>query len=114
MGSHQRLKQLREKLGLTQKELADVLGIQQSSYAHIERGKILLTYRHLEKLHTLYQVNIHWLLTGEENMFINHIKSNTEVLKTQVNFLEEKVKDKDTIIQLLSEKLKNMEDKMSE
>ena len=114
MESHQRLKQLREKLGLTQTEIAHILGIQQSSYAHIERGKILLTYTHLEKLYTTYHLDIHWLLTGEGNMFINHTNTDINVLKTEINFLEEKVKDKEQIIQLLHEKLKNLEDKEGE
>jgi transcriptional regulator with XRE-family HTH domain len=43
MSTHERIKELRDKAGLSQQEVADRLGIRQSSYANIENGPTELT-----------------------------------------------------------------------
>ena len=71
MKEHERLKILRkEELNLTQKELADILGIAPATYGMIETGRRTLRENYLKILETLYHVNPNWIVAGEGEMFI--------------------------------------------
>lgn len=59
-----RLRELRKSLGMTQTQLAELLGIKQSSYASIESGRVELTERNAILLSDKLNVNKEWLLTG--------------------------------------------------
>lgn len=61
-----RLKMLRLELGYTQKELAELLNISQSSYAKYEKGITKPKFARLEELATIFDVSISYLL-GETN-----------------------------------------------
>jgi HTH-type transcriptional regulator / antitoxin PezA len=68
----ERLKKLRNSLGLNQKDFARSLGLGQSTWAMIEVGKRELNDRHVKLICNIYNVNESWLRTGEggdENMF---------------------------------------------
>lgn len=65
-GIRTRLKEFRQSLGLYQKDFAEVLGIETSSYTHIEKGKTNLTLEHLMKLAFSHKVDVMWLLFGQE------------------------------------------------
>ena len=64
------LKAARLKLGLSQKEIAEKINIQQAQYSRYEIGTSPSTDI-LEKLVRLFNLNINFLLTGEGAMFIN-------------------------------------------
>lgn len=66
----QRLKKLRKALKLSQKELAEVLGLKQSSYSMIETEKNPLADRYIKVLCATFNVNENWLRTGEGEMFL--------------------------------------------
>lgn len=55
---------------MTQKEIADVLGIGQSAYSMIEIGKIGLTHRNREILYSKLQINSSYLLDGTLPMIL--------------------------------------------
>lgn len=57
-----RLRDLREDRDLTQKELADVLGVHQTTYSSYEIGKLCLTSDVLVKLAKYYKVSIDYLV----------------------------------------------------
>ncbi len=57
-----RLKDLREDNDLNQKELADVLGVHQTTYSSYEIGKLSLTADVLIKLAKYYMVSVDYLL----------------------------------------------------
>lgn len=63
------LKKVRQKLGLSQKELATKIGIQQAQYSRYEAGTSPST-EVLEKLVKEFNINVNYLLTGEGSMFI--------------------------------------------
>lgn len=63
------LKKVRQKLGLSQKELAEKIGIQQAQYSRYEVSTSPSTDI-LEKLVKEFNININYLLTGEGSMFI--------------------------------------------
>ena len=63
----ERLKRLRKEKKLTQKELAEQIGISQKSYSHWETGKNEPSLENLIKLVDLLEVSIDWLF-GREQM----------------------------------------------
>lgn len=67
----ERLKKLRNLLGLSQKEFAEGIGIKQSSYSLIEKGQRPLADRYIKSICMAYDVNEKWLLTGQEPIFAN-------------------------------------------
>lgn len=64
-----RLKQLRQSLKLSQKSIAQELGITQTAYSMIETGINPFSDRYIKVICSLYNVNETWLRTGEGEMF---------------------------------------------
>lgn len=67
----ERLKRLRKLLGLNQEEFAEKIGIRQSSYSSIEKGRRSLADRYIKSICMAYDVNEQWLRTGEGPIFSN-------------------------------------------
>lgn len=61
----ERLKELRLEKGLTQIELANMLGISQKSYSHWETQKTEPSFENLVKLADLLDVSLDWLFGRE-------------------------------------------------
>ena len=68
-----RLRLVRERLGITQAEVGEKLGIQSQHVSKYERGETVPTWENLIKLTEVYDVNINWLLTGKGGMFLSMI-----------------------------------------
>ena len=66
-----RIRDLREDHDLMQKEVAAVLGIQQTVYSRYERGFQTIPLEHLIKLADYYRVSTDYLLGRTENPNIN-------------------------------------------
>ena len=64
-----RFKQIREKLNLSQEEIGEAIGITRSGISNIESGKRSVSERHIKLLRSAYNINEHWLRTGEGEMF---------------------------------------------
>ena len=64
-----RFKQIREELNLSQEEMGEAIGITRSGISNIESGKRSVSERHIKLLCSAYNVNKHWLRTGEGEMF---------------------------------------------
>ena len=64
-----RLKEVRLKLGLTQEEFTEKLGIPLSKPSKIETGRQDVDSGLLNGLSGQFGVDIHWLVTGEGAMF---------------------------------------------
>ncbi|MFB9862391.1 helix-turn-helix domain-containing protein [Rufibacter immobilis] len=60
----ERFKHLREQLGLTQKEFADKLMLNQTYISAIESGKRGISSKLLKKLFVLFDVSSEWILNG--------------------------------------------------
>jgi len=65
-----RLKLLRKMLGLTQKEMADELGVSRFAVIKWEKGERDIPSEVYETLASKFGVNINWLLTGEGEPFV--------------------------------------------
>ncbi len=68
-----RLRLIRERMGITQAEVGNKLGIQSQHVSKYERGETVPTWENLIKLTELYDVNINWLLTGKGSMFLSPV-----------------------------------------
>ena len=66
----QRLKELRKACGITQKAMADKLGLKQNTIATYEIGKLSPSDRTIADICREFNVNENWLRTGEGKMFV--------------------------------------------
>lgn len=73
-----RFKKFRQALKKTQVELADELEFNRASISEIERGKMFPGLLFLNKLHHQYNLNINFLFSEDEEMFLSPGK-NTEL-----------------------------------
>jgi len=71
-----RIRDMREDNNKSQKEIANLLGIQQNSYSQIENGKNNLQVDHLIRLANYYSTSTDYLLglTDEQRPYPKRIK----------------------------------------
>ena len=67
----QRIRDLREDRDLTQREVAEFLGIQQTVYSRYERGFQTIPVEHLIKLADFYHVSTDYMLGRTNNKTVN-------------------------------------------
>ncbi len=60
-----RLAKLRRSSGMTQENLAEILGVTTKHVSHVERGKAALSLRHLVKLSNMYNCSLDYLIMGK-------------------------------------------------
>lgn len=87
-----RLKRLREKLRLTQKEFAEKLGYSQAYIAELEKGKKEPSRKFLQQLKSQYAINIEWILFGEGPMFREeerNLQERIQELEAELKKMEE-------------------------
>ena len=66
---NRRIKSIRESLNLSQEEMGKAIGLTRSGISNIESGQRAVSERHVKLLHSAFNVNEHWLRTGEGEMF---------------------------------------------
>jgi len=59
---HERIRALREDHDLTQKQLAELLSVAQTTYSDYEHGKVNIPIRALKTLAVFYKTSIDYLL----------------------------------------------------
>ncbi len=64
-----RIKQIRERLNLSQAELGARIGLNRSSISNLEKGERRITEKHIKLLCSELNINESWLRTGEGDMF---------------------------------------------
>lgn len=70
MTINNRIKKVRQELGLSQVEFANKLGVRQSSLSYIENGiTVNIDERNIKIICSEFGVNENWLRTGEGTMF---------------------------------------------
>lgn len=97
-----RLRLIRERMGITQAEVGEKLGIQSQHVSKYERGETVPTWENLIKLIDLYDVNINWLLTGKGSMFLSPVNYSLQGEKelTAVRDIEPDSQIEEIIIEL--------------
>ena len=76
----QRIKVLREHLGLSQEEFATKIGLSRKMLSRYEQGKNVPTEKTLRLIEQTFSVNPEWLRHGKGEMFKPKPKSNLEFL----------------------------------
>lgn len=76
---HERIKQLRKALGLTQAEFGAKVGLKQNSVAIIESGRTTANAT-IKSICNAFNVSEDWLRNGEGEMFAPTFSANDELL----------------------------------
>ena len=97
--ANERLARVRSVLGLTQKKMADALGLKTHSYSNIEQGILAVHERHAKMLRLTFNVNEEWLLTGNGEMFLDRLSILRKSLHTEWDLTDS---DTDFIVQFIS------------
>lgn len=66
----ERIKLARKKLGITQQELADSIGLKRNTIANYEIGQIQPSDRTVADICRVHNISEEWLRTGQGEMFI--------------------------------------------
>jgi len=82
----ERLKIIRQKLKLSQKEMASLLNVSLNAYQRYEMGSRGLNLDKMKILAQRLNINLHWLLTGEGEPFLTP-KAEPVKKKTKQNCL---------------------------
>jgi len=65
-----RFSRFRKQINKTQQQLADELGIYQSTITSFEKGKTFPNLKYLFHVHEKYGLDITWLITGKGDMLV--------------------------------------------
>jgi transcriptional regulator with XRE-family HTH domain len=68
-GIKERIKEIREKLNISQRDFSKRIFISQTLLGDIELGNRTVTERTIQLISTEFNVNKDWILAGEGNMF---------------------------------------------
>lgn len=70
---YNRIKAIREELKLSQREFGEKLGVSRDVISNIEYNRVPLKELFIRHICELYNVNLHWLETGEGEMFNDNL-----------------------------------------
>jgi transcriptional regulator with XRE-family HTH domain len=65
-----RLKKIRNEMGLTQEEFAKPLGLNRDNIASLESGKVKIFKLHGLALESVYKIDLKWFMEGEGDFFL--------------------------------------------
>jgi len=85
---NQRLKIIRKALHLKQEEFGASLGLTQGGYSDIERGKNNVSGKIKLFLRQVHNINLHWLETGQGEMFSVNINDSEDNEGSEVSNAE--------------------------
>lgn len=71
-----RLRELRNSWGKTQKEISDAIGIKVSFWSDLENNRRPITNKFVAKLNEHFDFDSEWLLNGSGNMYPKNVPSN--------------------------------------
>lgn len=86
--NNNKISQLRIDHNLTQSEMSDRLGINQSTLSQIESGKLKPSLKVLNKISNEFNVTVDWLISLEKNPSVN--PSNISNKNNNIDFYETK------------------------
>jgi transcriptional regulator with XRE-family HTH domain len=104
-----RIRAIRKKLGVNQGEFAQRIGLTQAALSSIEVGKSKLTEQNIKLICMTFNVNEHWLRTGEGEMFGSVSQDEKELLELFRQLTEE---TQDFILDMARTLLKKHKEKL--
>jgi transcriptional regulator with XRE-family HTH domain len=104
-----RIRAIRRELGINQGEFARRIGLTQTAMSMIEVGKSKLTEQNIKLICVTFNVNEHWLRTGEGEMFGSLSPYEKELLETYRQLTEE---TQDFILDMTRTLLKKHKEKL--
>ena len=73
----EQLKKLINLMGISQKDFAESIGISPSAISEVIKGRVQsFNNETMLKIKETYNVNLHWLLTGKGEMFVDDLSPN--------------------------------------
>ncbi|RKL63823.1 XRE family transcriptional regulator [Thermoanaerobacteraceae bacterium SP2] len=78
---HERIKEVRNLLKLSQKEFGEKLGVSRDVIANIEYNRVEPQKIFIQHLCNIFSVNQDWLETGVGNVFLNNNKNLSEAIR---------------------------------
>lgn len=99
-----RIKEIREKIFITQQQMANVLNVRKQAISDYERGINIIPTKALIILINDYNININWLLSGKGNMLL----TDTEKASTaqHIQELNDRIKELEIENKVLKELIK--------
>lgn len=82
---YSRLRTLREKLEISQKNMANLLAVSPSYYSDIENGRRTLTDKFINKIVSKTNANEAWITTGVEPILLKGVQSVVEGVDNEVD-----------------------------
>lgn len=110
---NERLKQLRQELGLSGEKFGEPLGVTRTAVSLIESGKNNLTEQMLKLISLTYNVNEQRLRTGKGSMFNETKDEFIESLKKEFNLTDFQANIVKTYLELNSEDKKSIDNFIS-
>ena len=100
-----RIKEIRQKIFVSQSNMEDCLNLSRNTLSAYERGKAFFKPHTLQLLASKYNININWLLTGQGNMLL----SDNDTISTaqQLQALQEENKKLQAQVEVLKELLQS-------
>lgn len=80
-----KLCQLRDLTGLSQFQLASLLGISQPAYCHWEKGRFTPKWKYLSMIASFYQIPVSELLYGGVEPLVTQVFHNKALILTRSN-----------------------------
>ena len=84
-----RLRKARTSTKLTQKQLAESIGVRQKQYQHWERGRAEPSISNIQRLAFILGVRVEWLLYGGNGEFVSTEERTAKLLKRVKLFLHD-------------------------
>lgn len=75
---NKRIRELRKALGMSQRDLAERIGLKQNAVSYMEKDGATVTPQNIKAICTQFSVNERWLRTGEGMMFLENEKKQRE------------------------------------
>jgi transcriptional regulator with XRE-family HTH domain len=108
----QKLRMIRGLYRLSQESLSRDLKMSQPGYAKLERGETDIPFSRLKQIAEYYKLSVVDLLTfGEDRQAAYGNRLELELYRKEVEYLKQRLDDKDEIINLLKRKLEDRPDK---
>ncbi len=96
----EKLESLRTRIGLTQKEVGQLINLDSGTYCHYEKEDLIIPLKHLITLCNYYDVSLDYIFSFSNKKKYNNLKTNIDIATVGKNLLAFRKKYKLTQEQL--------------